>query len=122
MIGEPARSALKTDLVIDITTTGRRSGEPRRLEIWLYNVDDRVYLTGWPGRRDWYANLLADPDFTFHLKQSERADLAARAHPVTDALERERILRRILERENRLDALDEWIGRAPLVEVELLDA
>ena len=30
-------------------------------------------------RRDWHANLLATPQFTFHLKESLQADLAARA-------------------------------------------
>jgi deazaflavin-dependent oxidoreductase (nitroreductase family) len=122
MIGEQLCGALRADLVIDITTTGRRSGGPRRLEIWFYNVDDRIYITGWPGRRDWYANLLACPDFTFHLKQRQRADLPARAHPVTEPSERERVLRRILEREGRPEALGEWMASAPLVEVELLDS
>jgi deazaflavin-dependent oxidoreductase (nitroreductase family) len=118
MIGASARAALETDLAIDITTTGRRSGEPRRLEIWFYKVEDRIYITGWPGRRDWYANLLACPDFTFHLKQSVRADIPARARPVTAAADREQVLRQIIERIGRLDALDEWLESAPLVEVE----
>jgi hypothetical protein len=121
MIGAPARAALESDLAIDITTTGRRSGELRRLEIWSYNVEDRIYLTGWPGRRDWYANLLACPDFTFHLKQSVRTDIPARAHPVTAAADRERVLRQIIERIGRVDALEEWLERAPLVEVEFPD-
>ena len=46
---------------IDITTYGARSGEPRRIEIWFHYVEGRWYLTGSPGRRDWYANLRADP-------------------------------------------------------------
>src|SRR5215211_6597423 len=64
------RDALANDRTIDITTMGRTSGLPRRIETWFYRVDDEIYLTGLPGRRDWYANLLANPDFTFHLKQS----------------------------------------------------
>jgi deazaflavin-dependent oxidoreductase (nitroreductase family) len=118
MIGAQARAALESDLVIDITTTGRRSGQPRRLEIWFYNLDGRIYITGWPGRRDWYANLLACPDFTFHVKQSVRADIPACAHPVTATADREQILGRIIERIGRPDALQEWLGSAPLVEVE----
>lgn len=31
--------ALATDRTIDITTTGRQSGELRRIEIWFHNVD-----------------------------------------------------------------------------------
>ena len=75
---ERVRQALANDRTIDITTTGRSSGLPCRIETWFYRVDDRIYLTGSPGRRDWYANLLANPEFTFHLKQSVGADLPAR--------------------------------------------
>jgi hypothetical protein len=122
MIDEQARAALDVDLTADITTTGRRSGAQRRLEIWFHNLDGRIYITGSPGRRDWYANLLARPEFTFHLKQSARVDIPARAHPVTDLPEREQVLRRILDRIDGSGTLDDWVGGAPLVEVELLDA
>lgn len=45
---------------------------------------------------DWHANLLADPDFTFHLKSGIRADLVARATPVTDPAERQAVLAEIV--------------------------
>ena len=121
MISEEARNALQRDQTIDITTTGRRSGKPRRLEIWFHNLDGRIYLSGLPGRRDWYANLLARPEFTFHLKQSTQADISSRAYPVTDPAERERVLRELLNRIGRGEALGDWLERSPLVEVELLD-
>ena len=54
-------TALERDRVVDITTTGRHSGEPRRLEIWIHHLGGRHYITGTPGRRAWYANLVADP-------------------------------------------------------------
>jgi hypothetical protein len=93
---ERVRQALANDRTIDITTTGRISGLPPRIETWFYRVDDQIYLTGSPGRRDWYANLLANPDFTFHLKQSVAADLPARADPITDPAERRTIFECIL--------------------------
>ena len=83
--------ALKNDRVIDITTVGRKTGEQRRIEIWFHRIDDRYYITGTPGARSWYANLLATPKFTFHLKQSAQADLEAIATPVEGA-EKKRIL------------------------------
>ena len=58
------RRALARGHLIDITTTGRKTGEPRRLEMWFHNLDGRIYITGTPGRRDWYANLVAEPAFT----------------------------------------------------------
>ena len=85
------QAALTTDMTIDITTTGRRSGESRRIEIWFLNVDGSIYITGSPGSRDWYANLLADPSLIFHLKESTTADLAATASAVSNRDERARV-------------------------------
>ena len=34
-MNEETAHALETDRVIDITTIGRKSGEPRRKEIWF---------------------------------------------------------------------------------------
>jgi deazaflavin-dependent oxidoreductase (nitroreductase family) len=113
------RRALERDRTIDITTRGRRSGEPQRIEIWFHNVDGRLYVTGLPGRRDWYANLLADPQLTFHLKETASADLAAHARPIRDERERRLVLETILARLGRRPQLEEWVARSPLVEVEL---
>src|SRR5882762_9742504 len=63
-VDEKIKHALANDQVIDITTIGRQSGQPRRLEIWFHNIDGRLYITGLPGTRDWYANLVAHPAFT----------------------------------------------------------
>lgn len=76
------RRALETDRTIDITTTGRTTGRPHRIEMWFHHLDGRLYLTGTPGARSWHANLLAHPDFVFHLKSTVRADLPARATPI----------------------------------------
>jgi hypothetical protein len=82
-VDDVIQEALQTDRTIDITTTGRNSGQSRRIEIWFHNVDGAIYITGTPGTRDWYANLVTDPSFFFHLKESTQADLAARATPIT---------------------------------------
>ncbi|HRW04738.1 MAG TPA: nitroreductase/quinone reductase family protein, partial [Caldilineaceae bacterium] len=109
--------ALATDQVIDITTIGRKSGQPRRIEIWFHNLDGRLYITGTPGRpRDWLANMLAHPDFTFHLKESTQADLPARAVPITEAGERRAVLTAILQKLGRDEAnVEEWVAGSPLV-------
>src|SRR5690242_10436600 len=93
---ETIRHALARGLTCDITTIGRKSGRPSRIEIWYFVVDGNVYLTGTPGARDWYANLLADPSLTFHVKEGARADLAARAVPIVDPAERRRIMGAIM--------------------------
>ena len=83
--------ALAQDRIIDITTIGRKTGQARRIEIWFHRVEGRYYITGTPGARSWYANMLEEPDFTFHLKQSAQADLPAHATAVVGA-EKRRVL------------------------------
>ena len=46
---------------VDLTTIGRRSGQPRTVEIWWFHVDGRFIITGTPGRRDWLANVRSNP-------------------------------------------------------------
>ena len=83
---------LSDNPTIDITTTGRRSGLPRRIEIWMLDVDGRFFITGTPGRRDWFANLLDEPRLVVHLKRRAFVDLEARATVVTDEATRRRVL------------------------------
>jgi deazaflavin-dependent oxidoreductase (nitroreductase family) len=118
---EQVRRALERDRVIDITTIGRTSGRPRRLEMWFHNLDGRIYITGTPGTRDWYANMLANPRFTFHLKRTTVADLPARAEPVIGSAERRPVLAAILERLGHPQDLDAWDAGSPLVRVTFED-
>lgn len=111
--------ALKTDALIDITTVGRKTGNPSRIEIAFHNFDGRLYISGMPGRRDWYANLVANPQFTFHLKQSTRADIPAKAIPITDDAERRQVLSKVVARWGKQDALEAFVQSSPLVEVQL---
>ena len=115
------RRALETERTIDITTTGRTTGRPHRIEMWFHNLAGRLYLTGTPGTRGWYANLLAHPEFTFHLKGAVRTDLAARATAVIEPAQRRAILSRLLERLGRTADVEAWVRDSPLVEVEILE-
>src|SRR4029453_2102507 len=114
------KQALERDRTLKITTRGRKTGQPRRTEIWFHNVEGRLYITGTPGRRDWYANLLAHPEFTFHLKQSVRADLPARATAVLEKAQRREIMATIHQKLSGKRDLDAWVEGSPLVTVELL--
>jgi deazaflavin-dependent oxidoreductase (nitroreductase family) len=107
--------ALGRDRTVDITTTGAKSGEPQRIEIWTWLADGRVYLTGSPGRRDWYANLKVNPELVVHVRRGEPVDLPARARPIEDPAERRDVFGRLLA-SSRYD-LEEWIARSPLAEL-----
>ncbi len=123
MINAHVRAAIDAGMTCDITTTGRSSGEPRRIEIWYFVIDGEIYLTGTPGRRDWLANLRAHPHLTLHVKEGAHADLAATAEEITDPAERRRIMDRVREREawyvEQGHSLDHWVAGSPLVHVVL---
>lgn len=115
-LGDRVTETLKHGETMDITTIGRKSGEPRRIELVYHNVDGRIVISGRPGfPRSWVANLRANPRLTFHLKRSVQADLPATARVITDRAERERLLRPIA----RLWRIDHalMVRSAPLVEV-----
>ncbi len=119
-MAEDIRTLLKIDEVVDITTTGRKTGEARRIEIRLHVLDGKLYLTGRPGMpRSWYANMMANPEITIHLKQSLVRDVPSTASAVKDAGERRRVFARMLELESRMSHVDpeSWTATAPLVEL-----
>jgi deazaflavin-dependent oxidoreductase (nitroreductase family) len=110
---------------IDITTVGRRSGIPRRIEVWFHRVDGRWYITGVPGPRGWYANLSANPRFTVHLKHGVTADLPATAKPA-DEQTRRRVITAVLDLQNQPQIAargtprqdpGKWLAGSPLVEI-----
>src|SRR4051794_35281747 len=86
------REELADDPTVDITTTSRRSGAPRRIEIWMFGLEGRFFITGIPGRRSWLANLMADPALTVHLKRKALTDVPAQASVVTDPATRRRVV------------------------------
>ncbi len=103
---------------IDITTTGRRTGEPRRVEIVFHNFGGRLYISGTPNpdrERAWLLNLRADPNLTFHMKQLAQADLHATAREITDVAERREVLEKVARVWRRdPEPMLQW---SPLIEV-----
>jgi deazaflavin-dependent oxidoreductase (nitroreductase family) len=121
---DPISAALSRGGTIDITTTGRRSGQPRRIEIVFHRIDGRMWISGIPSqrRRAWLANLEADPRLTVHLKGPIAvADLPATARIVDDEDERRRILARVGQAWNRTD-LERMVAFSPLIEVTIREA
>jgi deazaflavin-dependent oxidoreductase (nitroreductase family) len=116
-------AALSRGGVIDITTTGRSTGEPRRIEIVFHRIDGRIWISGLPSprRRSWIANLEANPSLTVHLKGPVAvADLTATARIVDDPTERRRVLDRVAKAWQRTD-LDRMVETSPLIEVTIED-
>jgi deazaflavin-dependent oxidoreductase (nitroreductase family) len=106
---------------IDITTTGRRTGRARRIEIAIHNIDGRLFISGMPSprTRGWIHNLLADPRMTIHVKDPAFArDLPATARVIADEAERREIMPFIAANWRRTD-VDRMVAFSPLIEVTL---
>lgn len=115
------RAALDQSQLIEMTTTGAKTGKQRRLEIVLHNFGQRLYISGVPNalkKRGWLANLEALPAFTVGLKGPDRIELPATARVVTDPVERRAILAKVAAVWNRTD-LDVMVAYSPLIEVTI---
>jgi deazaflavin-dependent oxidoreductase (nitroreductase family) len=119
------REALSAGQVIDITTTGRKSNEARRIEIVFHVFNGKVYISGFPRpqKRSWLANLEANPNFTFHLKNDVKADLPATARSITDPGERLPLLQQVKDSQTSWDevTIEDAVKMSPLVEVTFRD-
>ena len=116
---DPAlEAALRHSQVIDLTTTGRRTGEARRIEIFLHAGDGRLFISGSPRpeRRAWLYNIDADPHVTIHLKRSVVADIPALAREVTEPAERRPLIEAAAARWGRTD-VDLMMEQSPLIEL-----
>jgi deazaflavin-dependent oxidoreductase (nitroreductase family) len=114
---DAVRTALFRSQVIDLTTTGRRSGSPRRIEIFLHERAGQLFITGMPRadrRRDWIHNIGAEPQVTVHLKHGVVADVPATARIVTEPDERRPLVEAAAQRWGRTD-VDAMLEHSPLI-------
>jgi deazaflavin-dependent oxidoreductase (nitroreductase family) len=87
-----------------LTTTGRRSGEPRSVILGYYEDGPNLVsmaMNGWGAAEPaWWLNLQADPDATVRTREGVRRVRARLAH----GTERERLWSRWAEIDKNLDA------------------
>ena len=77
-----------------LTTTGRVTGKPHRIEIWFALYESTVYLmAGDRDRSDWVRNLMAHPEVTLELGDRKRA---SRARVVESGTDEDALARRLL--------------------------
>lgn len=125
-------TALKKDILIDIVTVGARTGLKRVTEIWYTNIQGRIIICGTPSAegthgprepRSWLANLKANPQFEFCLKESIAQCLPARAVEVTDPADRRRIMSAPETQWYRDQgfSLQDLVNDSPIIDVFFLD-
>jgi deazaflavin-dependent oxidoreductase (nitroreductase family) len=96
-----------------LTTTGRHTGTPHRIEIWFSLYDGIVYiLSGGGDHSDWVKNLMISPDVVLEIGDVKRTTKARVAtDPAEDALARRLLTEKYRPRYH--GDLDEW-GRTSL--------
>jgi deazaflavin-dependent oxidoreductase (nitroreductase family) len=68
-----------------LTTTGRISGTPHRIEIWFTIEGQTVYLLAGDGvRSDWVRNLMISPTVVLEIGDLRRTTTARVVAPATD--------------------------------------
>jgi deazaflavin-dependent oxidoreductase (nitroreductase family) len=113
------RQALQRGQLVDMTTIGRRTGLPRRVELVYHNIGGRLYISGRADprrKRAWLVNLEANPRLTLHLKGAVRADLPATARVIDDESVRRALLADI-GRAWRVADIEPMVRYSPLIEV-----
>lgn len=102
---------------IDLTTYGRKSGKPRRIEIWWFHVNGRFIITGTPGRRDWLANVKANPFVVVHV---DGHDIETNVRVIEDRQRRLEVFSQPDTRWYSTQAqLDRLVAEAPMIEIDL---
>ena len=108
---------MSSQRTVDLTTIGRRSGRPRRVEIWWFRFEDRFIITGTPGRRDWLANIRVNPVVIVHTRFGE---FAGTAREIVDPAYRRRFFESGETRwYSTQSSLDRLVADAPMVEIVL---
>jgi deazaflavin-dependent oxidoreductase (nitroreductase family) len=109
---------MATDDYCYLTTIGRRTGRPHRIEIWYAADGDTLYLLAGAGRSsDWVQNLVADPAVLVEVDGVTRPD---RGRVLEDEEEAERARSLVFDKyAPRYDGdLTAWRERALPVAIE----
>lgn len=102
-----------------LTTTGRVSGAPHRIEIWFAADGDRILLmSGGREKSDWVKNLIANPAVQIELGSETHSGFASVIAPDSgdDALARDLLVAKYQQK----DELADWRERSLPIEVRFL--
>jgi deazaflavin-dependent oxidoreductase (nitroreductase family) len=77
-----------------LTTTGRITGHPHRIEIWFAMADETVFLmAGDRDRSDWVRNLMISPDVVVEIGDRRRS---TRARVIDEGTDEDAAARRLM--------------------------
>jgi deazaflavin-dependent oxidoreductase (nitroreductase family) len=104
-----------------VTTTGRHSGRPHRIEIWFAAEpgSDTIYLlSGGQTRSDWVRNLVANPVCTVEIG----ADTYRGSARIVEGTSEDELARRLVyAKYRRGDDLETWRDEALPIAIDLAE-
>jgi len=75
-----------SDQFLYLTTTGRKTGRPREIEIWYVEADGRLYILAEHGRQaQWVQNILSNPRVNVRIAEQQSEGFARVLDPDRDA-------------------------------------
>lgn len=111
--------AVATDDYCYLTTTGRHTGQPHRIEIWYAATGNTIYLLAGGGRTsDWVRNLIVEPAVGVEIGSNERAGVARILEPGEEAEQARTLLFDKYSARDNGDLTD-WRQRALPVAIDL---
>jgi deazaflavin-dependent oxidoreductase (nitroreductase family) len=99
-----------------LTTTGRSSGRPRRIELWFAAVGDRWFaLAGGRDRAHWVRNLRVEPQVTVEIRGRSFAGRARVVQGTSD----DPIARDAIAAKYGRRGLEDWLRESLPVAIDL---
>ena len=103
-----------------LTTTGRKSGLPREIEIWFGINEDSIYLlSGGGDKSDWVKNLRASPDVTVRIAKQVFKGIARIVNEEKEETMARHILAGKYQDWKEGQSLSDWGRTALVVGIEL---
>jgi deazaflavin-dependent oxidoreductase (nitroreductase family) len=103
-----------------LTTTGRVTGKPHKIEIWFGLHNATLYLMAGDGKSDWVKNLLKNPSVTVRIAKHI---FSGTARPVIENEQEQMLARHMIAdkyKEREADGLlSEWAQTAVVVGIDL---
>jgi len=101
-----------------LTTSGRVTGEPHRVEIWFAIVDGFLWVNSGGGRRsDWVKNLIRDPRLVIEVGKESWPATASLEDDMASHPARQRLAARY-QGWRKGQPLSEWARTSLLIRIE----
>lgn len=113
---------IRTEKLIHLTTTGRRTNRPHTVEIWFAVGDGRIYLSHEGERTDWMKNITRNGHVSFEIGGKH---FVGKAHQIQDHTDEARKGKVALYEKYygkaTAEVIEDWFSLSRLLAIEAID-